>query len=90
MIHYFILVNVSLLHTRNYLSDQFVNIVYMLLLYLIYLIGLSEINETKRKKILNVMIIFSTMSIDSHYASDYHYKEYKCLLISPLINQSMS
>ena len=37
----------------------------MLLLYLIYLIGLSEINETIRKKILNVMISFTTMSIDA-------------------------
>ena len=89
MIHHFILVNVSLLYILI-TSDQFVNIVYMSLLYLIYLIGLSEINEAKRKKIWNVMISFTTMSIDSHCASDCHYNEYKCLLISPLINQLMS
>ena len=46
MIHHFILVNVSLLHILI-TSDQFVNIVYMLLLYLIYLIGLSQIIELK-------------------------------------------
>ena len=50
MIYHFILVNlhVSLLHILI-ASDQFVNIVYMLLLYLIYLIGLSEINEFEKK-----------------------------------------
>ena len=37
----FILVNVSLLHILI-ASDQFVNIVYMLLLYLKYLISVSE------------------------------------------------
>ena len=67
MIHHFILVNVSLLYILI-TSDQFVNIVYKSLLYLKYLIGLSEINEANRKKICNVMISFTTMSIDSHDA----------------------
>ena len=56
IIHHFILVNVLLLHILI-TSDQFVNIVYKLLLYLIYLTGLSEINELKLENWIRIVVL---------------------------------